>query len=86
MRRLAILWTQLSRYFSHCLQALVETQQVELVVYDVLGREIQRVADQFLATGLHQFEVDFSDVPAGLYFYRLRVGDSTQLSRTLIRK
>ncbi len=59
---------------------------VELTVYDTLGRKIKVVTDQFLTQGTHQYEVDFSDLPSGLYFYRLDADDDTQLTRSLLRQ
>ena len=57
--------------------SLPEASEVELVVYDVAGREVSRLADGRYAAGEHVITFDGQDrsgrlLPNGTYLYRLR--------------
>jgi hypothetical protein len=57
-------------------------QQVRLVVYDQLGREIAVLADGVLSGGSHERVFDAAQLPAGVYHYQL-TGSSATETRTL---
>ncbi len=66
-----------------------ENDQVQLRIYDVLGREVRSLIDASQAAGVHTVEWDGRDesgaaVTAGVYFYKLQIGDFTT-SRQMIR-
>ncbi|MFO7313162.1 M12 family metallo-peptidase [Rhodothermus marinus] len=63
---------------------LPEASEVELVVYDVLGREVVRRRPGHVAAGWHREVLMTDEWPAGRYVVVLRVGDRT-LSKTLMR-
>ncbi|WP_397546787.1 M12 family metallo-peptidase [Rhodothermus marinus] len=63
---------------------LPEASEVELVVYDVLGREVVRLRPGRVAAGWHREVLMTDGWPAGRYVVVLRVGDRT-LSKTLMR-
>lgn len=63
---------------------LFEPNAVDLTVYDALGRAVKKIEDKFLTRGTHQYLLDFSDLPNGLYFYRLNVGNSAQLEKPML--
>jgi len=52
-----------------------ETQDVVLVVYDQLGREVTTLVDSKLSPGSYSVEWDASDFPTGIYYYKL-ISDS----------
>jgi photosystem II stability/assembly factor-like uncharacterized protein len=54
---------------------LRNTSYVRLIVYDITGREVQRLVDQKQAAG--EYEVDFMGkfVSSGVYLYRMQVTD-----------
>jgi hypothetical protein len=56
---------------------------VTLNVYDLLGREVAVVVNEFLAPGTHRRQWDAGDLPSGVYYYRLNQGGS-QVSRKLV--
>jgi hypothetical protein len=60
------------RYF------VVKPDRVTLTVYDLLGREVQTLADEYMQAGFHTSTFDATDLPSGMYFYRLRVGEAVQ--------
>jgi subtilisin family serine protease len=59
---------------------------VRLVVYDVLGREVARLAEGIQDAGVRSVEWDASGIPSGVYFYRLRAGDFTETKKMVLAK
>ncbi|TVQ02366.1 MAG: T9SS C-terminal target domain-containing protein [Balneolaceae bacterium] len=53
---------------------LPETIHVRLTVYDMLGREIARLADGILPAGEHQSIRVARSNPSGMYIIRLEAG------------
>lgn len=56
------------------------TQQVTVVVYNLLGQKVKTVLDEALPPGRHVLPWDGTDergqaVPAGVYIYRIKAGD-----------
>ncbi len=51
--------------------ALPETAEVSLVVYDIMGREVQVLVNGTLRAGMHEFRFKASQLPSGTYLYRL---------------
>ena len=64
---------------------IFESNAVELKVFDTLGREVKVVESDFLPIGKYHYELDFSNLPSGLYFYRLSVGDSEEFKMPMLR-
>jgi hypothetical protein len=59
---------------------------VQLLVYDALGRLVERLVDETLAPGYHRLRWDASGLPSGLYLYRLRAGDFVETRRMMLLK
>jgi hypothetical protein len=66
--------------------ALPKTSNVKLVVYDVLGRQVQELINTRMNAGYHEFNFTASELPSGVYFYRLTAGEFTDVKKmTLIK-
>lgn len=63
-----------------------ESAKVELKVYDALGREISILVDEEKSTGLHKIIFDGSKLASGLYYYRLKIGETTQIKKMILLK
>jgi len=50
-----------------------ETKNVKLIIYDILGKEIATLVNKKQSPGNYQVEFDGSNLPSGVYFYRLQV-------------
>jgi parallel beta-helix repeat protein len=59
-------------------------QDIELTVYDLLGKEIRILIDERLQPGIHVVNFDALDLPSGVYFYRLQAGDNVQTRRMVL--
>ncbi len=61
-----------------------EKSFVSLVVYNLLGQEIDELAGKEYSVGLHSVTFDASGLPNGIYFYTLKAGDSRETKKMFI--
>ena len=47
---------------------------VQLVVYNSIGQEIANLVNETIESGNHSVEFDASNLPSGIYFYKLQAG------------
>ena len=66
--------------------ALPETVEVQLVVYDVLGRHIHTLVDASQQAGYHTVTFEAGDLPSGMYLYRLQAGTFVQVGQMVLLK
>jgi hypothetical protein len=59
---------------------------VKLVVYDVMGREVQTLVNEKLNPGTYEVTFDGSNLSSGIYFYQLRIGDFIQTKKLILLK
>jgi hypothetical protein len=61
---------------------LPESAEVELTVYDLMGREVKRLATGSHGQGTHSVQLDAATLPSGVYIVRLQAG-SRQITRRI---
>ena len=59
---------------------------VELVVYDISGRQIQTLLHGFKTTGHHSVNWNASSYPSGMYFVKMVTREFTQTQKVLLIK
>ena len=65
---------------------LTAPQQVELVVFNVTGEKVATLVSGTQSAGIYSQQFDGSDLPSGIYFYRLNAGEFSQTNRMLLVK
>jgi hypothetical protein len=70
---------------------LYEDALVELTVYDLLGRKVSTLVDQYLTVGNHDVTWNGrsdkgENMASGVYFYRLQAGEFSETKRMLLMK
>ena len=65
---------------------LPEGCQVSLKVYDVSGTEVMTLIDDKRSAGKHEVSIDPQDLPAGIYFYRLKAGEINSCGKMFVIK
>jgi hypothetical protein len=59
---------------------------VVLKVFDVLGREIETLVNKHQNADNHSVQFNASNLPSGVYFYRLQAGNYSAINKTLLLK
>lgn len=61
-------------------------QLVSLKIYDVLGREVATLVNEYKSSGNYQIKFDGSTLVSGVYFYRLQAGSFSETKKMLLVK
>jgi hypothetical protein len=61
-------------------------RSVQLIIYDVLGREVSVLVNQQLQPGSYEVNLDGTNYPSGVYFYRINAGDYSAIKKMILVK
>jgi hypothetical protein len=65
---------------------LTKPEMVRLSVFDMIGREVAVLANDKLDAGRHVYNLDATNWPPGIYFYKLKTARATVTRKmTLIK-
>jgi len=65
---------------------LPKPKNVRLTVYDLLGRQVQTLIDEYKQAGAHSVTFDAAHLSSGVYFFRLQAGDAVETKRMVLLK
>ncbi len=65
---------------------LIQDGDVEVVVYNLAGKEVAVLQKGFLSKGIYQFEFDGSELPSGIYLYQVSTPQTTQTRKMILAK
>jgi glucuronoarabinoxylan endo-1,4-beta-xylanase len=65
---------------------LPRTSQVNLSVFDILGREVSLLVNDKRDAGVYEVKFDGSNLASGVYVYRLMAGGVVQSRKLMILK
>ena len=65
---------------------LLEDTEVKIIVYNLEGKEITRLYDGFLSKGSHKFTFDATDLPSGVYLYKIETPEYSQTKKMVLTK
>lgn len=57
-----------------------------LKIYDVLGREIATLVNEYKPAGKYEVEFNASNLPSGIYIYKLTAGNFTAVKKLMLLK
>ena len=60
------------------------TQQVKLIVYNLLGREIATLINEEKSAGTYEVEFNAANLPSGIYFYKLKSGNYISTKKMIL--
>ncbi len=63
---------------------LPRTSQVNLSVFDILGREVSVLVNERKNAGSYEVKFDASNLASGVYFYRLQTGNFVDTKKLLL--
>lgn len=59
---------------------------VKIVVYDMLGREVKILANEYVNPGKYKVDFNGSNLSSGIYYYKINAGDFTEIKKMLMIK
>jgi len=59
---------------------------VSLIIYDVLGREVANLVNEFQSNGSHSIRFDASTLSSGVYVYTVNSGEFAQSKKMMLIK
>jgi len=65
---------------------LKQATSVKITVYDRLGREVVVLVDEIQGEGEHQVSFNASNLPSGVYFYRIKTPEKVEVRKMVFAK
>lgn len=65
---------------------LPKESHVRLSVYTILGQEVATLVNSVMSAGYHTVNFDASNLPSGMYIYKIDAGDFSQIKKMLLMK
>lgn len=65
---------------------LKNSTYVKITIYDRLGREVSVLVDGQQNEGEHSIKFNASNLPSGIYFYRLKTSEKTEVKKMVLAK
>ncbi len=65
---------------------LLEDAEVEITIYNLEGKEVQKLEKGYLSKGKHTFSFDGSELPSGVYLYKVATPTYTQTKKMILAK
>ena len=65
---------------------IASADNVTLKIYNVLGKEIKTLVDEYKPVGIYDVMFSTSNLPSGIYFYRLTAGKYTEIKKMILLK
>ncbi len=65
---------------------LLQDTDVEVIVYNLAGKEIAIIHSGYLASGGHHFKFDATGLPSGIYLYQIKTRLSSQTKKMILAK
>ena len=65
---------------------LLDSEHVSLDIYDLLGRKIKTIIDEYQTQGVHRIVWDARSRSTGIYFYRIVIGDYAESKSMILLK
>ena len=59
---------------------------VTIKVYDILGKEVATLVDEYKPAGNYEVEFNGENLPSGVYYYQLKDGDFNETKKMLLLK
>ena len=61
-------------------------EYVTLIVYNIAGKEVAKLVDGLRSAGEYSVSFNASELPSGVYFYKLNAGSFSQIKKMVLTK
>ncbi len=65
---------------------LVKSSFVTLKIYNVLGKEVKTLVNEYQQSGINEINFNASELSSGVYFYRISAGEFSDLKKMMLIK
>jgi hypothetical protein len=65
---------------------LPKSANVTLEIFNILGEEVATLLSASLLSGSYEYEWDASELPSGVYLYKLEAGDFIEVRKMILMK
>lgn len=65
---------------------IANSSNVRLIVYDILGKEVITIVNEELKPGTYDAEFDGTNLPSGVYYYKLETADYSETKKMVLIK
>ncbi|MEJ2507409.1 MAG: T9SS type A sorting domain-containing protein, partial [Ignavibacteriaceae bacterium] len=65
---------------------LANEVNVNLVVYDILGRKVATLVNEEQKAGVYNVQFDAHNLASGVYFYRIKAGNFSRVNKMMLMK
>ena len=66
--------------------SIPETGSIKLSIYSVIGEQVAVLVDGIVQAGFYEVTFDASNLPSGIYFYRLQAGKFIDTKKMVLLK
>ncbi|MDP2362305.1 MAG: T9SS type A sorting domain-containing protein, partial [Ignavibacteria bacterium] len=66
--------------------ALPKSSLVQIKIFNLLGQEIATLVNEEKSAGFYEMDFNASDLPSGVYLYKLQAGDFVQTKKMILLK
>lgn len=64
--------------------SIPQSEVIQIKIYDVLGKEIQTLLNEYKTTGSYEVDFDASSLSSGIYFYRMISGSYSETKKMIL--
>jgi subtilisin-like proprotein convertase family protein len=65
---------------------LAKNSDVKIKIYDILGRDVKTLVNEFKNAGTYEVKFDASNIASGTYFYKIEAGDFVDIKKMVLVK
>ncbi len=66
--------------------AIPQNVYTELKIFNTIGEEVATLVSNYLKSGTYEYEWDASNLPSGIYFYKINAGKFTEIKKAILLK
>ncbi len=66
--------------------SIIKPELVRIKIYDILGREVQTLVNEFKQVGNYEVQFDAAGLASGIYLYRIESGSFIQTKKMILLK
>lgn len=64
--------------------SISKSELVQVKVYDILGKELKTLLNEYKQAGTNEIDLDASNLPSGIYFYRIISGNYSETKKMIL--